>query len=156
MNSALVRMRVLASLVLALTVVLGVLGVTVLVPDAGLEGDMVFWIPAAVSVFALLGVHYAADPLLLPRSDPSPRRTARAVYSMMSARLLASGVTAVAGVAIGMATQSDPAVLVGSGASVVMLAHWWPGKQFANTVRAKLARTGGARYVGPALHRTGV
>lgn len=149
MNSTLGRLRVLASLAGVASVVLGVLGVTVFVPDAGLEGDVLFWIPAAVAGLGLFGVNYVVDPMLVPkRDDVSPRRVARVVNSMMVARLLAATSSTLAGLVVGIAAQSDPSVLVGSGASVVMLAHWWPGKQFVNVVRAKLLPVGGAQLVG--------
>ncbi|MFI1016475.1 hypothetical protein [Streptomyces sp. NPDC020965] len=112
---------------------------------------MIFWIPAAVGAAGLLGVNYAVDPLLTPKRNVTPRRVSRMLNSMMITRLLAAGATAASGLVVGVAAQSDPSVLVGSGAAVVMIAHWWPGKTFTNTVRAKLAPAGAAQLVGPAM-----
>ncbi|MER7344902.1 hypothetical protein ABT390_05785 [Streptomyces aurantiacus] len=151
MKSTLGRLRLLASLTFAISVVLGVLGITALVPDPGLEGDVLFWIPAAVAVLGLVGVKHVVDPLLIPKRDMSPGRVSKMVNSMMGARLLAAVTPTVAGLAVGLAAQSDPSVLVGSGASVVMLSHWWPGRQFENVVRAKLLPVGGAELAGRVL-----
>lgn len=150
MNSSLGRLRVLASVFMVLTVVLGFLGLTALVPDPGLAGDVIFWIPAAVAVFGLLTVTFVVDPVLLPRRNVSRTRVGWHVNAMMIARLLVAQLPVAAGIVVGSIAQSDPSVIVGSGASVVLLLHWWPGRHFANVVRARLARAGAPRLTGPA------
>ncbi|WP_228989067.1 hypothetical protein [Streptomyces sp. DH8] len=142
--------RVLASLSVLASAGLGAFGLTVLVPGTEISGGLEFSIPAAVAIAAMLGVHYVADPLLTRKRELSPRNVSRLLSSMTLSRVVAAQSATVTGLVAGAAFQSDPAVLVGCGASAVMLAHWWPGKQFVNTVRARLAPRGQAHLVDPA------
>ncbi|GAA3486518.1 hypothetical protein [Streptomyces cremeus] len=150
MNSHLTQSRLLASLSVAASVALSAFGLTVVVPKDGIFGGLEFSIPAAAAIVAMLGIHYVADPLLMREREMSPRRVSQLLNSMMLSRVLAAQAASVTGLVVGGAFQSDSAVLVGGGASVVMLAHWWPGKQFVNVVRAKLAPRGQAHLVEPA------
>jgi len=132
-----------------------VLGLVGIVPDAPFDSDPPSLAPLLVGVVAFLVIAFVVDPMLTPKQEPDREQVRRWLSRAVLYRLAAMETPALAGLVTAIVTDSRSPLVLGALGVLVLAVLWWPGggdrSAFLNTMRRRAAPRFGAAAIDDAL-----
>lgn len=130
--------RLLATAVVASALGVALVGLSALAEEAPFALTMGSLVPPLLGAAGFLVIALVVDPLLTPKTRPTPDEVHVWLSKSFMCRLPAIELPALAGLVLALAEQERSVLLMGVLSTLVLAMLWWPGEQFFGAMRRRL------------------